>query len=231
MLLFASFASCRHMMAKKVRGNGQVTTMNHDVAGFREVDLSGGMNLFVSQGPDYSVRIEAESNLMQYIEVKRDGNELEIGVKDGYSLRPSKDIKIYVTAPSFNGLSIAGSGSIRSETKISGNDDIDLSISGSGNILLDVQSPNVSTDISGSGSVLLSGTTRSFDASINGSGDVKAFNLLSETAEVDINGGGNVEVAASRELNVEISGSGDVVYRGNPSVKTSKAGSGSVRRG
>lgn len=204
--------------------------MNHELAGFREVDLSGGMNLFVSQGPDYSIRIEAESNLMQYIEVERDGAELEIGVKDGYNLKPTTGIKVYVTAPSFDGLSIAGSGSIRSETKISGND-IDLSISGSGSMLLDVQSPKISTDISGSGSVLLSGATRSFDASINGSGDVKAFNLLSETAEVDINGGGNVEVAASRELDVEISGSGDVVYRGNPSVKTSKHGSGSVRKG
>jgi hypothetical protein len=218
-------------MAKKVKGNGQVTTMNHDLTGFREIELSGGMSLFLSQGPDYSVRIEAESNLMQYIEVEKDGSELEIGVKDGYNLRPSKGIRIYVTAPSFSDLSIAGSGSIRGETKISGNDNIDLSIAGSGSMLLDVQSPNISADISGSGSVLLSGATRAFDASITGSGDVKAFNLLSETAEVDITGGGNVEVAASRELDVDITGSGDVIYRGNPSLKTSRTGSGNVRRG
>lgn len=228
---FASFASCRNIVAKKVEGNGQVTTRNYDKNGFREIDLSGGMNLFISQGPDYSIRIEAESNLMDYIEVEKDGKELEVGVKRGYNLRPTKGISVYITAPTFTELSIAGSGSIRSGSMISPDDELELSISGSGNIVLDVKAPNVSASISGSGSILLSGSTRTFDASITGSGDIKAFNLLSETAEIDITGGGNVEVAASRELDAEITGSGDIIYRGNPELKTRRTGSGNIRKG
>lgn len=231
LIVFVSIASCRQMIAKKVEGNGQLTTANRDLSGFREIDLSGGMNLFLSQGPDYSVRIEAESNLMEYIEVEKDGDELEIKVKRGYNLRPSKGIKIYVTAPSFEDLSIAGSGNIRAETKLSNSEDLDLSISGSGSMMLDVQSPNVGARISGSGNIVLNGNTRSFDARITGSGDIKAFNLLSETSEVKITGGGNVEVAASRELDVKITGSGDVIYRGNPTLNTRRTGSGNVRKG
>ena len=65
---------------------------------------------------------------------------------------------------------------------------------------------------------------------INGSGEVHSFNLLSEATEVEINGSGNAEVFASKQLNVSISGSGDVQYKGSPVVNQSISGVGHIRK-
>jgi hypothetical protein len=226
-LVFAG--SCNFSM-KKVRGDGKVTTVERKVSGFREVSLSGSMDVYVSQGPAYSVRVETDGNLQDYIELDKDGDELNVRTRKRYNLQSTSGIKVYITAPNYTDLTVSGGGNIRSQTRISGNEELEIQVAGSGNVFLDVHVPSLSSNIAGSGSIVLSGATGSFESDITGSGDIKAFSLLSETADIEITGSGNAEVAASRQLNADITGSGDIFYRGNPSVKTSRTGSGDVKK-
>ena len=104
-----------------------------------------------------------------------------------------------------------------------------LNVSGSGDIKIGLESPEVESTITGSGSITLDGRTKNFDASITGSGDFKCSGLKSENTNVDITGSGSARVFASVFLKARTRGSGDIVYSGNPgSTDIKKSGSGSV---
>ncbi|HVE60620.1 MAG TPA: head GIN domain-containing protein [Chitinophagaceae bacterium] len=224
------FSSCDYMWGKKVTGSGVSSTRQRNLGNFSGLEVSGPMKVYISQSPSSSIKIEADENLMEYIETEKDGNYLDISTRRGYNLRPRAGIKIYITAPSFERLAVTGSGELRTQTKISSNKNIETSVTGSGDIILDIDAPEISSNITGSGNIRVNGTTKTFLSEVTGSGEIHAFDLLSETANVEISGSGDVEIFASKQLNVTIAGSGDVKYKGNPSVNKSVAGSGDIRK-
>lgn len=224
------FTSCRFMGSERISGSGNSSTEDRNMGSFSGVETVGSMDIIVLQGPSHAVRIEGDDNLLEYVETELDGNMLEIRPRKGYNLRPRAGLKIYVTAPYFDKLSVTGSGKITSQSKIISPRKLEVNITGSGDIEADVDAPEVSSEITGSGTVRLKGTTKRFTTEISGSGDTFAWDLLSEEAKVEIAGSGNVQLFASKNLDIEIAGSGDIQYKGNPSVSTSKAGSGSVKK-
>lgn len=218
------------MGGKRVTGDGELSSENRTVGDFRGVEVTGSMQVIVSQGPTATVRVEADRNLHSYIVTELDGEVLEVRPKKGYNLRPRAHIKVYVTAPQYHTLAVTGSGKIQSTSKISGSEKLKVDVTGSGDIVADVDAPAINTEITGSGSITLNGNTRTLGTEITGSGEVHNFNLLSEATEIEISGSGNAEVYASKQLNIHIAGSGDVQYKGNPTVNQSVAGSGNIRK-
>lgn len=230
LLVALSLSACRFISGERIDGNGVISTEQRNVTNFNGVSVSGGMDVIVAPG-SYSVRIEADENLLQYIETEMDGSVLEIGPRKGYNLRPEQDIKIYVSAPYFNEIEVSGSGSVTSQSMIKAENTLVTDISGSGDMKLEVDAPEVDMEITGSGSVALKGATRKLRADINGSGTLKAFELLSEETEVEISGAGDAEVYASKVLGISVSGAGNVSYKGNPpSLNQNVSGAGNVRK-
>jgi len=235
-LIFSAFlvlalSSCRFLgMGERVTGNGQVRSESRNVTAFNSVDVSGSVTVRVKQEGAAGVKLETDENLLPYIEVFTEGSTLVIRSKKGYNLNPSNDIIAYVSAPEFRDIDASGSCDIIGDNTISGNAPLKMSVSGSGNIVMDVQLPKVETSVSGSGSVSLKGNANEFDGSISGSGEVKCFDLVTESSSLSISGAGDAEVNASKKLDVRVSGSGNVAYKGNPSVSQSISGAGSVKK-
>lgn len=231
-LLLSAFLypSCDFVGGERVRGNGNLKTEDRQAANFTSVSSFGEYDVYLSQGASYSVRIEAEDNLLPYIETQVDGDVLKIRTKDGYWLSNTTNLKVYVSAPAFTKVKTFGSGNIFSQGKLNNTSAIELEVAGSGDIKVDLNAPEVRADLQGSGNINLGGETRSFTGSILGSGDIRAGELKSESANVDITGSGNAEVYASVKLDVDIKGSGDVKYRGAAQISSNVAGSGSVKK-
>lgn len=222
--------SCRFIGGKRVRGNGNVKTEDRVQTGFKGVESYGSFDIFVSAGPETTLKIEAEENLLPYIETYIDNDILKIDTKDGYWLRPKHSIKIYVTAPEYRRIKSYGSGDIVGQTKITGTDKLDLGVTGSADIKMEVDAPEIEAGITGSGNIVLKGSTKTFHSSVSGSGDVRAYELLSEDTKVRISGSGNADVYAAQNLDVSVSGSGDVRYKGNGRVNSNITGSGNVKK-
>jgi hypothetical protein len=106
------------------------------------------------------------------------------------------------------------------------------SMSGSGNVQLEVECDEISASMSGSGNMNLKGDTGRFHVQISGSGDVEAFELNAREVDANISGSADIRVTANEILRARVSGSGDIQYRGNPTKIDSKSsGSGSISKG
>jgi Putative auto-transporter adhesin, head GIN domain len=233
--LFAFLAlttqSCYYLGGKRVRGNGNIETDERSVSAFDEVEVHGAMDVYVTQGDLRPVKIEGDENLLKYIEIHQKGNAIEIRTRPGYNLRPKQKIKVYVTSPGYSRLDVSGACNIYSENKLSGNQPIELEVSGAGDIKVNVDAPKVTAGISGSGSVEMSGETRDFDLRLSGAGKARCYDMKAENTKVGISGAGSAEVYASVNLDAEVSGAGTVKYKGNAGkVNEHVSGAGSVKK-
>lgn len=222
--------SCGNIGGKRVKGNGNWKTEERAVSSFDRVEVHGAIDIYIIQGTVQPVKIEADENLQKYIEVNVSGSSLVIRNRSGYNLRPTGQMKIYVTAPSYKSIDVSGACNIYGESKINNPEDISMSVSGAGEIKMELDAPRVKVDISGAGSVKLEGETKDFDLELSGAGDAKCFDLKSENTSVRISGAGDADVFASVKLTGRISGAGSVKYKGNAVADVKKSGAGSVKK-
>ncbi len=208
------------------KGSGNVVFEKRSVPLYRSVELRGTGDIIITQNDSRRLVIEAEDNAMDHIETFVTDDVLVIQRKID-CFKGSSPIKYHVAMDEVKKLSLAGSGNIISTGKIE-TAKIDLVLSGSGDIKVDMDVGNLSTTIAGSGDVELSGHAGTHDYNLAGSGNLNAFDLETENTKIGISGSGRSEVFAKNMLDIIISGSGDVKYKGTPQVTQTISGSGSV---
>jgi len=201
---------------------GQPISQNREVSGFDKIQVNGAYDLYITQGKEFSLRVEAEPEVLEKIQTEVKDGRLKVSDmkhKIRIGVFKSKTRKIYVTLPELKELCINGSSDIKGQNKFK-TGDLSLVVNGSGDIELELEARDIDASIRGSGDIKLKGSADSFNISIAGSGDVSTYELTSQKASISINGAGDCRVNASQELAVNIAGSGDVSYQGSPKVVT-----------
>jgi hypothetical protein len=219
---------------KKVKGNGNVVTEERSTGEYEAISVSGFFDIDLVDGNEGELTLRGEENLLEHIVTEVKDGKLVIKVEKGLNLQPSnwKDgIHITVPVESINAVALSGSGDIVGKKKIT-SDDFKASMSGSGDISLQVEANTMSASMSGSGDISLSGKTGDFEINISGSGDIKAYELEAENVDAVVSGSADIKVTVNGMLRARVSGSGDIHYRGNPTKIDSKSsGSGDISRG
>lgn len=216
----------------KIHGNGDYTTETRSLDTYDEIAVTGGMDVFLIAGTEGELKIQAESNLMEYIITEVQGDKLKIYTEKGYELVESRrmEIKIEVPVEDISAVSLTGSGDIEGQVTIVA-DDLDLKLTGSGDINLDIEAVRIRGTVTGSGDMELKGKAEELDCRVTGSGDFDASDLLAKRASATVSGSGDIEVNVSDALKARVQGSGDISYDGNPEKQDFKtAGSGSISK-
>ncbi|MBH2005315.1 MAG: DUF2807 domain-containing protein [Sphingobacteriia bacterium] len=225
-------ASAQWGNSERVTGNGNLKKETRSVANFSAVASAGSMNVQLIYGKPGSVTVEAEENLLEYIETKVENNTLKIGTRNYVSIRTNKKITVYVTMARLEGVSVAGSGNIDGSGDFGNEGKTWFRIAGSGNINLSFDRiKQAEIGIAGSGKVILKGKAEQVNVNISGSGNVECTELVADRVKVNVTGSGNTRVHADQSLEVSVLGSGDVYYKGNArDIVKHAAGSGKVTK-
>lgn len=213
---------------ERVNGNGQVSSENRNPGNFTGVTTSGDFKLYVAIGNAPSVKVEAESNILPYIETYVENGSLTVKAKDNVNLVTDKPIKVYITAPQLSKIHSQGMGEVVGQTAITDPSKLDIELQGDGNISLDVDAPEIAAAITGTGNIQLKGQSKNVECNVVGQGNIKAIELQAEEAKVSIMGEGDVEVNTSVKLDVNITGDGTVKYKGNVTPNKTITGNGNV---
>ena len=104
-------------------------------------------------------------------------------------------------------------------------------VSGAGELNVDgVLGQQLDLSISGAGDVKASGQVRNVSTKISGAGSADLQQLVTETSEVKISGAGHADVFATESVSARVSGAGSVNCYGNPAdVRRHVSGAGKVR--
>jgi hypothetical protein len=211
-----------------ITGEGDTVSEQREVSGFDRISLSIDAKVILKQEEDFSMRVDAQVNILEILETRVQGDVLSIGY--GFNcVMDASDITIYLSMPELKGVDLSGSGEV---ICMQGFDvsDLELSISGSGEILMELNADEIHSDVSGSGEIDIAGKAKKLDVSISGSGTVYAYNLKTPDVKVNIIGSGGARVFPTVSLYAGISGSGSVYYKGEPRVDSDITGSGRVKK-
>lgn len=192
---------------KTISGEGPVVKETLSLDDFHSIGLGISGIVYVQPGKTQKVVVEAQKNIIDNLKQEVKNGSWNIGFHN--NVRNYSDVKIYITIPTVQALSIGGSGKIIATEAFNNLGDLHFSIGGSGNIEF-------------------SGDANSLKVSIGGSGNVKAANLRVGSSKISIGGSGNCYVEVGDRLDVSIAGSGSVHYKGRPKINSSIAGSSKV---
>lgn len=215
---------------EQVSGSGRVANETRNIGPFSRLEVAGSMDVYITKGAGGTAHLEAEDNILQFIELIEDGDKLRIRFRNNVNISTHKDVKITLATEQLTDVEVAGSGDIKINSHFGSDSPVSLSIAGSGDLEGGFSAPEIKVSIAGAGDVDLKGETRDLHVDIAGSGNCNASDVLSETANVNIAGSGNVKLHASRTLKAAIMGSGDVYYKGEPDMTVNKMGSGGVHK-
>lgn len=208
-----------------VNGHGDRVTEVLNLSNFSGISLTIPAKVFLRQGDEQRVEVEAQENIIDLIERDVRNEVWEIEFEDcafSYSL-----VEITITLPDLDLVEITSSGDVYTLEQFEVGS-LELRLSGSGNMRVDAATLDVDARISGSGDIRMDGTCQDLYVLISGSGDFEGFGLEAENAECIISGSGNIETLVTENLDVTISGSGNVYYRGTPLIDVSISGTGKV---
>ena len=91
----------------EVVGSGDLVTNQESIRDFTAVDVSSGFNVEISESNSYSVRVTADDNVIEYVEIRKSGDTLVVGLRWGYSFR-SVTLNAEITMPELYSLELSG---------------------------------------------------------------------------------------------------------------------------
>jgi hypothetical protein len=214
---------------RTIRGTGDITSETREVSDFSAVNLAGIGNVVVDYGERESLRIEAEDNLLPYLETEVEGDTLSIGIREGVNVIPTQGIFYYLTVRDLDEVQVSGLGNI-DVPRLEGTT-VALKISGGGDINVEeVLAKRLDVLLSGLGNLTIEGgEVANSDVRLTGAGNYNASDMASEVVSVEVTGLGSAGVWAQDALDAKITGGGSVQYKGKPQVTQEITGLGEVR--
>jgi Putative auto-transporter adhesin, head GIN domain len=212
------------------RGSGNIITETRNVSAFTKVSAATSIDVDVQQGAETSVIVEADDNLIKYIETTVVGGELKIRLKN-VSIWNEATIKVHVIAPKYDAFSASSSAEIVSKNTITSNSKIKLEASSSANIDIEIDAPAVEVDASSSADITAAGRTKEVTVDANSSSKVELDKLQAEIVNAEASSSADVSIFASVKINAKANSSGDISYTGGATdVNKSESSSGTISK-
>jgi hypothetical protein len=236
-LLFALFfiamalsAGCENLKETVITGSGNVITLEEDLTGFEQVDVSNAFKVDIRQGDDFAVVIRVDDNITKHLEVAVKDNTLAIGLKPGrYDFRKAT-LEADVIMPQLLGVELSGASHV-TVTGFKSAQDMGVDVSGASHLQGDIEADEARFDASGASSVTLEGSAGDVMVDASGGSEVILADFAAVDAKVNASGTSKVTVNASGKLDAEASGASTIRYLGNPTIERRETSGSSTIRG
>jgi hypothetical protein len=198
---------------RTVEGHGNVVKKERKTDSFTGVKVSSGIDVYLRQGNNETVIVEADENLHEYILTEVHGGVLN--VYSEYNIRDAERKRVYVTMKDINSVRTTSAGDVIGEGPVN-SEKLELSASSAGDIKLEVHAKTIDLDISSSGDMTLTGETDLLRADLSSAGDLNAFDLKSREADISVSSAGDADIYVSERITARASSAGDINYKGDP---------------
>ena len=209
------------------RGNGDVVKDKREVTDdFTVVSASEGLDVYVTQGSDYEIAVEADENIIDLIGTDIANGKLKVHTIENIG-RATK--KVYVTLPEVSGLYSSSGADLISQGVIE-TEMVSLDASSGSDLQVELSADEVDADASSGADIRISGQANLFYADASSGSDIKAKDFMVKRCNANASSGADITVNVSESLTADASSGADISYTGDASVQKKKSVSGSVHK-
>lgn len=186
---------------------------------FSAIELKGPFEVELIAGEENTIHIETRgtSVLSDVLTEVRSGRLYVEHRRNDYDYRESRRVILKITYRELNELTAKGAYLIRNKDVIR-TEKLIVETNGAGNMHLKVDVQTFDMRVRGIGNTDVSGKATKQIVRQSGIGNYRAFKLESDTADVSMDGIGNIEINVIKQMEVHSSGIGNVRYKGNPEI-------------
>lgn len=200
--------------------------------GFHGIDISGGIDLYLSQGREEAVAVSAEEvEVRDRIKVEVVDGILDIHLEDHgmhWGHWHNRHMKAYVSCKVIDQLHASGGSDVYVQDPLH-SDRLRMDMSGGSNFHGKVNIGELTIQQSGGSDSYISGSAATLDVHTSGGSDFHGYELAADKCHVEASGGSDDYINVNKELTASASGGSDIHYKGNGVVRSSQAsGSGSI---
>lgn len=206
--------------------SGTIIEDIREIADVERIILEGDGNVSVEEGDEEALVVRGDEALIMSVYTEVREGELRIIYRKPLFPKDNTAVDIIVTVKNINALHLIGDGQIMSSHI--GAENLELFLSGSGKMLLAVDTDTLVTKIAGDGELIISGTTNRQIVHLDGSGLYNGTSITSFESGVRVNGPGEIRISVKDELNAISTDGGLILYSGSPNVSLSDVSRGGV---
>lgn len=230
LFIAALFSSCAIDILNRANGNRNVVTEDRSAKeDFTKIKVSTGLELYISQGFNNQITVEADENLQDIIIT-----EIQDGVLKIYSEKNiwrAKARKIYVTIENLEAIAATSGSDVYANETLKVNN-LNISATSGSDINISVDANTVETNATSGSDIEVSGVSNNHISKATSGASIDAYQLQSKNVTAKVTSGADINVYASESIVAKATSGGDIDFMGNPKKvdkKTSSGGSVSAK--
>ncbi len=207
-LLLAAFAFYRAPVfcAQTEKTARDKDAEKRDVKGFHAIEISGGIDLYLSQGEETVAISASDASVRDRIKTVVEDGVLKIFMEHSFHENLNlRKLKAYVSFKTLDALKASGGSDIYAEEGLK-MDKLDLALSGGSNLKGKVDIRDLAITQSGGSNVHITGTASNLSVHASGGSDLHGYDLTTDICHVASSGGSDIQITVNKELNVFSSG-------------------------
>ena len=199
----------------------QSASEDRPVGPFSKLRVSHGIDVYLTQDAEESLRIEVEGfDLADIVSVvEGDTLRLSIPARMDRSFPDGHEARAYVSFVQLSAIEASGGSDIEGRNDLE-LDALSIEASGGSDVELAVTAQDLELSLSGGSDAEVSGVTQSFRIAATGGSDVSAEALQAQEATAAVTGGSDASIRASASIVVNAGGGSDIDIYGNPAQRT-----------
>jgi hypothetical protein len=216
--------------------SGNTVTRDVDFSDFTIVDIGSAFEAEITQSNSYSIKITADDNIMEHIQVSKTGETLSISITG--ILIPPGTLKAEISMPELHELRFSGA-THGIATGFSSTHNLTLTLSGASSLDPDISAEYVEINlegasrlqgevtasgdakfiISGASTVELTGSAEDLEiGECSGASSLELSNFPVNNANVNLSGASSATIKLDGRLDLDISGASQLYYIGEPTM-------------
>jgi len=198
------------------------------VKDFNSIDITIACELYLRQGDQESLRVEAEKDIFDKLEIDVRDSTLYLETDRDRNFK-DWDVEVYLTVKQLQSIDIGGAVKLRTNGTLTA-DRLELDVSGAADLEMRIEVDKLLADFGGAVNAELEGKARYVVMDMSGASNVEADELMTDAFYLEFSGFGKAGIYAEKVLKVDMSGMGVVKYGGEPrKVKTNSSGLGIIK--
>lgn len=230
-------------------GSGHLVTIQSDIKDFERLDISSAFEADVVQGNRFSIELEVDDNLREFVVVEQKKDVLRIGLRP-FAMYTNTTTRVKIVMPRLKGLEVSGAVKATLDGFCSGHDfsldasgastiqfkkfligKTDIHLSGASEITGALDTGDISFHLSGASKATIKGSGKTLEIDASGASSFVMDAFPVQNTWIKLSGASHARVSLKGRLDADLSGASTVLYSGDVKLgDIETSGASSVRR-
>ena len=225
---FVCIAAPSVLFGKSLKGSGNIITRTIDAPAFDQVDAARAVKVVITDKATDKITIEADDNIMDYVEVKAKGGRLTASIDK--SINNISNANVTVTIPANGRIrSLDASSAAKIEVAVKAAE-CRVSASSASKIEAQINATSCTVDASSASKITLKGSAATCSIDMSSASKLSAGDFAVADCTVSTSSAAKATVNCTGKLRADASSGSSVRYTGDCQTSISKSSGGSGGR-